>query len=75
MQLPNKEKNQNIQKCISTCKHLMQTPSNKWRCKKNFKKEYLRRAIKLLDTKLHGRNLIKRINSWDVSFLRCCGHS
>ena len=30
------------------------------------KKEYLRRTRKLLETKLSGRNLIKRINTWAV---------
>ena len=34
--------------------------------KEKFKKEYLRRTRKLLETKLHSRNLIKGINTWVV---------
>ena len=36
-------------------------------------KEYLRRTKKLLQTKLHGRNLIKVINTWTVPLVRCSG--
>ena len=33
-------------------------------------KEYLGRMRKLLETKLHCRNLIKRINTWAISIVR-----
>ena len=50
------------------------TPSNKWKWKKKkFKKEYLRRTRKLLETKLHRRNLVKGINTWAVLFVRYSG--
>ena len=35
------------------------------------KTEYLRRVHKVLDTKLNGGNIIKGINKWAVSLLRC----
>ena len=41
--------------------------------KEKFKKEYLRRTRKLLETKLCCRNLIKRINTWAVFLVRCSG--
>ena len=34
--------------------------------KEKVKKEYLRRARKLLETKLYSRNLAKWINTWAV---------
>ena len=37
------------------------------------KKEYLRRTRKLLETKVHSRNLIKRINTWAVPLVRYSG--
>ena len=50
-------------------------PSNMRRWKKNKwkKNEYLRRTRKLLETKLHSRNLIKEINTWAVSLVRYSG--
>ena len=41
--------------------------------KENMKKEYIRRAKKLLETKLCSRNLIERINTYAVSFVRYSG--
>ena len=38
--------------------------------KEKVKTEYLRRVRKVLETKLNGGNIIKRINTWVVSFLR-----
>ena len=37
------------------------------------KKKYLRRTRKLLETKLYRRNLIKRINTKAIPFVRCSG--
>ena len=37
--------------------------------KDKIKKEYLRRTRKLLEIKLSNRNLIKKINRWDVPSL------
>ena len=41
--------------------------------RKPFFKKYLRRARKLLVTKLYGRNLIKGINTWAVTLVRYPG--
>ena len=41
--------------------------------KEKLKKEYLRRRRKLLENKLHSRNLIKEINTWAVPFERYSG--
>ena len=41
--------------------------------KEKVRKEYLRRTSKLLETKHNSRNLIKGINIWAVSFIRCSG--
>ena len=41
--------------------------------KNQFRKEYLRRTRKLLETKLSSRNLIKRINTWAVLLVRYSG--
>ena len=41
--------------------------------KDTIRKEYLRRARKLLETKLSNRNLIKGINTWAVSLVRYSG--
>ena len=38
--------------------------------KDTIRKEYLRKKRKLLKTKLSSRNLIKGINTWDVSLVR-----
>ena len=38
--------------------------------KEKILKEYLRRTRKLLETKLHSRNLIKGINTWAVPLIR-----
>ena len=38
--------------------------------KEKVKTEYLRRVRKVLETKLNGGNIIKRINTWVVSLLR-----
>ena len=38
--------------------------------KEKIKKEYLRRTKQLLETKLCCRNLIKGIDTWDVSLIR-----
>ena len=41
--------------------------------KEKIKKEYLRRARKLLETKLYSRNLVKGINTWAVPLVRYLG--
>ena len=41
--------------------------------KYKIQKEYLRRTRNILKTKLSRRNLIKRINTWAVSFVRYSG--
>ena len=50
------------------------TPSNnmEWK-KKKLKKQYLRRAIKLLETKLYSRNIVKVINTCAVPFVKYSG--
>ena len=53
----------------NTWKYWKRTPLNKWRWKKkNLKKK--NNPGKLLVTELHSRNLIKKINTWAVSFVR-----
>ena len=41
--------------------------------KDKIQKEYLRRTIKLLETKLSSRTLIKGINTWTVPLVRYSG--
>ena len=41
--------------------------------KEKIRKKYLRITTKLLGIKLFGRNLIKGINTWAVSFVRYSG--
>ena len=41
--------------------------------KDKIRKEYLRRTINQLETKLSSRSLIKRINTWTVHFVRYSG--
>ena len=43
--------------------------------KDNIRNGYLRRSIKLLETKLSSRNLIKGVNNWSVSPVRYSGPS
>ena len=38
--------------------------------KEKMKAEYLRRVLKVLETKLNNGNIIKGINTWAVSLLR-----
>ena len=38
--------------------------------KEKIKKEYLRRTIKLFETKLNSRNFIKGINTWAAPLIR-----
>ena len=45
----------------------------KMEMKDKIQKEYLRRTRKLLETKLSSRNLIKRINTWNVPLVRYSG--
>ena len=54
---------------LHTCEYWKLTPSNKWKWKKEFKREYLRGIRKLLETKFYSRNLVKGINIWDVPLL------
>ena len=41
--------------------------------KNRIQKQYIRRTIKLLETKLSSRNLIKVINTWPVPLIRYSG--
>ena len=41
--------------------------------KEKLKKVYLRRARKLLETKLYSRNIVKGINTWVVALVRYSG--
>ena len=41
--------------------------------KDKIQKEYVRRTRKLLETKLSSRNLMRRINTWDVPLVRYSG--
>ena len=36
----------------------------------NFPKEYIRRLRKVSKSKLNGRNLVRGVNTWEVSLLR-----
>ena len=38
--------------------------------KLNVSKEYIRRLIKVLKSKLNGGNLVRGVNAWAVSLLR-----
>ena len=39
--------------------------------KLNVSKEYIRRLRKVLKSKLNGGNLVRGVNTWAVSLLRC----
>ena len=67
MELPNQEKIRTLGE-KETYKYLgiLETDTTKqMEMKEKIKKEYLKRARKLLETKLCSRNLIKWINTWD----------
>ena len=40
--------------------------------RKKFKNGYLRKMLKLFEIELYNRNLVKGINTWAVTLLRCC---
>ena len=67
IELPNQEKIRTLEE-IETYKTI-----KKAKMKEKIKKEYLRRTIKLLETKLFGKNLIKGINTWTVPLVRYLG--
>ena len=72
IELPNQEKNENYQE-KETNKYLRileANPIKQAEMKEKIKNEYLRRMTKLLETKLHCRNLIKGINTWTVRLVR-----
>ena len=59
---------------INSWKYWMRTVLSMRRGKKKIKKrEYIKRTRKLLETKIHSRNLIKLMNNWAVSFVRYSG--
>ena len=76
IELPNQEKSERLKKrkLTNTRNYWKRAQVNKWRWKKEKKlKEYLTRTRKLHETKLYSRNLIKRIITWAVPFLRYSG--
>ena len=72
VELPNQVVRSVNRKRTNTWGYWKLTHSNKWKWKKKLK-EYLRRARKLLGTKLYCRNLVKRIHTWAVPFVRYSG--
>ena len=76
-ELPNQKKKNSKRsekrKPTNTWEYWKLTPSNKWKWKKKFKKQYLRRTRKVLETKLNSSNLVKGINTWAVVLVRYSG--
>ena len=75
MELPNHDKIRTLGE-IETYKYLgiLEAETIKQvQMKDMIRKEYLRRTLKLLETKLSSRNLIKGINTWAVSLVRYSG--
>ena len=72
IELPNQEKNQNAQRKgnlqilenIGSRHHQISNDERKTN------RDYLRRTRKLLEIKLYGTNLIKRMNTWAVLLVR-----
>ena len=71
IELPNQEKNQNTwRKEIYKYLVILKADTTKQaKLKDKIKKEYLRRTRKLLETKLHSKNLVKGMNTWAVPFV------
>ena len=74
MELPNQDKIRTLGG-KETYKYLgiFEADTIKQEMKENIKKEYFRRTMKLLKTKLYCRNLIKGINTWAVPVVRYTG--
>ena len=75
MELPNQDKIRTLGE-KETYKHLWIPEADTIKqeeVKEKNKKEYFRRTRKLLETKLHSRNLIKGINTWAVPLVRYSG--
>ena len=56
-----------------SCKYLGILEADKFleeKMKLNVSKEYIRRLRKVLNSKLNGGNLVRRVNTWAVSLLR-----
>ena len=73
LELSNKESIKKLgkkRKITSTWEYWKWTPSNKTEMKENIRNGYLRRTIKLFETRLCSRNLIKGINTWAISLVR-----
>ena len=75
MELPNQDKIRTLAE-NETCKYfgILEADTIKQaEMKKKIQKEYLRRTLRLLETKLSSQNLIRGINTWTVSFVRYSG--
>ena len=75
MELPNKDKIKTLAE-NETYKYLgiLEADTIKQvEMKEKIQKEYLRRTRKILETKLHSRNLVKGINTWAVPLVRYSG--
>ena len=72
MELPNQDKIRTLGEG-ETYKYLGILEADTIKQVDKIQKEYFRRTRKLLETKLSGRNLIKGIDTWAVSFVRYSG--
>ena len=72
MELPNQDKVRTLgeKKTYKYLAILEAVTIKQLEIKEKFKKEYLRRTRKILETKLCCRNLIEEINTWPVSLVR-----
>ena len=59
-------------KLKNTWDYWKRTQSNKWIWKK-YQKEYIRKTRKLLENKIHSRNIMKGINTRVFPLIRCLG--
>ena len=75
MELPNQDKIRTLgeKETYKYLRILVADTIKQEEMKEKIKKEYFRRTRKLLETKLHSRNLIKGINIWAVLLVRYSG--
>ena len=73
MELPNQDKTLGENETYKYLGFLEADTIKQVQMKDKIQKEYLRRTRKLLKTKLSCRNLIKGINTWAMSLVRCSG--
>ena len=76
IELTNQEKNKTLgEKETQILGNIGSELHQTWRWKKKILKAYLRRTMKIRETKLDSRNLITRINAWAVLLVRYLGPS